>query len=273
MAGVARKKFTALLRVPLVINNHIIFYQTPFCLSLRQSSENLKKNRENKNLPSWRKKISFLSFPPLFLDLPTAKRHKHQVSMSRWKIYHTQTWSSYTQKLCDETNLGEVTVEFPPAQDELGLLVPYLLETLQFFKRTGVQNLQDFLSGLLQHWCVQLGLPFTLHVLFTIWRLRNMERTHLQLALFTVKLMNCRSLTYLQAKLRTMWTWILTSTLSESGLSFLTHTDCFLTCTATCRWTWSCDTDRKKTTHTVDGKFTLSCTFKHSTLSKMNKPF
>lgn len=197
--------------------------------------------------------------------------------MSRWKIYHTQTWSSYTQKLfsgelCDETNLGEVTVEFPPAQDELGLLVPYLLETLEFFKRAGVQNLQDFLSGLLQHWCVQLGLPFTLHyVLFTIWKLRNMERTHLQLALFTVKLMNCRSLTYLQAKLRTMWTRILTSTLSESGLSFLTHTDCFLTCTATCRWTRSCDTDGKKPTHTVDGKFTLhSTTLKHF---KMNKPF
>lgn len=61
------------------------------------------------------------------------------------------THRSYSQKLCDETNLGEVTMEFPPTQDELGLLVPYLLETLQFFKRASVQNLQDFLSGLLQH--------------------------------------------------------------------------------------------------------------------------
>lgn len=198
--------------------------------------------------------------------------------MRRREIYHTQTWSCYTQKLfsrelCDETNLGEAAMEFPPAQNELGLLVPYLLETLQFFKWASVQNLQDFLSRLLQHWCVQLGLPFTLNdVLFTIWRLRNMERTHLKLALFKVKLMNYRSLTYLKAKLRTMWTWILTSTLSESGLSFLTHTDRFLTCTATCRWTWSCDTDGKKTTHTVDGKLTLSCT-NTQTVSKMNKPF
>lgn len=72
------------------------------------------------------------------------------------------------------TNLYEMTVDLPPAQDELSLLVADLLQTLQLFERAGIENVQDFLSGVLQHRCFDLGLPgFHHYVLFTIWKLRD----------------------------------------------------------------------------------------------------
>lgn len=65
-------------------------------------------------------------------------------------------------------------MDLSPAQDELCLLVTDLLQTLQLFEGAGVENLQDFMSGLLQHRCVELGLPaIRINVLFTIWRLRE----------------------------------------------------------------------------------------------------
>ena len=71
-------------------------------------------------------------------------------------------------------NLYEVTVDLPPAQDELCLFVSDLLQTLQLFEGARVENVKDFLPGALQHRRVELRLPAVLHyVLFTIWRLRG----------------------------------------------------------------------------------------------------
>lgn len=65
-------------------------------------------------------------------------------------------------------------MNLPPAQDELCLLVPNLLQTFQLFEGSCVEYLQDFMPGLLQHRCVELGLPGILqYVLFTTWRLRE----------------------------------------------------------------------------------------------------
>lgn len=69
-----------------------------------------------------------------------------------------------------------MTVDLPPAKDQPRLLVTDLLQTLQVFERARVEDLQDFLSGLLQDRCVQLRLPFCLHcVLLTIRRLRQKQ--------------------------------------------------------------------------------------------------
>ncbi len=69
-------------------------------------------------------------------------------------------------------------MDLPPAQDELRLLVADLLQTLQLFEGAGIENLQDFLSGLLQHRCVELGLPAVLYyILFTIWRLKEKRKS------------------------------------------------------------------------------------------------
>lgn len=63
-----------------------------------------------------------------------------------------------------------MTVDLPPAQNELRLLVTDLLQTFQLFEAACVQNLQDFLLGLIHHRLVKLGLPSTLCVvLFTTW--------------------------------------------------------------------------------------------------------
>lgn len=78
-----------------------------------------------------------------------------------------------------------MTVDLPPAKDQLGLLVTDLLQTLQVFERARVQNLQDFLSGLLQDRCVQMRLPFC-HVLLTIRRLRQ-KQLQLQLEFGRIK--------------------------------------------------------------------------------------
>lgn len=70
-----------------------------------------------------------------------------------------------------------MTVDLPPAKDQPRLLVTDLLQTLQVFERARVEDLQDFLSGLLQDGCVQLRLPFCLHyVLLTIRRLRQKQQ-------------------------------------------------------------------------------------------------
>lgn len=67
-------------------------------------------------------------------------------------------------------------MNLPPAQDEFCLLVANLLQTFQLFEGACVEDLQDFLPGLLQHRCVELGLPGILcYVLLTIWRLRGRE--------------------------------------------------------------------------------------------------
>lgn len=72
------------------------------------------------------------------------------------------------------SHLCEMTVDLPPAKDQLRLLVTDLLQTLQVFERACVEDLQDFLSGLLQDRCVQLRLPFCLHyVLLAIRSLRQ----------------------------------------------------------------------------------------------------
>lgn len=47
-------------------------------------------------------------------------------------------------------NLCEVTMDLPPTKDELCLLVTNLLQSFQLFEAAGVQNVKDFLSGLLQ---------------------------------------------------------------------------------------------------------------------------
>ena len=75
------------------------------------------------------------------------------------------------------TNLCEVTMDLPPAQDEFGFLDPNLLQAFQLFEWAAVEDLQDVLPGMLQHWRVNLGLPAILyHVLFTIWRLRETKK-------------------------------------------------------------------------------------------------
>lgn len=80
-------------------------------------------------------------------------------------------------ELCeDRRHLGKVTVDFPPAQDELGLLVADLLETFQVFQWACVENVQDPLSPLFQHRRVQHRLPSSRHhVLFTVRRLMSKD--------------------------------------------------------------------------------------------------
>lgn len=51
----------------------------------------------------------------------------------------------------NNTDLGEGPLNLPPAQNELGLLVPNLLQALQVFEGPGVEHLQDLVSGLVQH--------------------------------------------------------------------------------------------------------------------------
>lgn len=46
--------------------------------------------------------------------------------------------------------LCEVSVDLPPAHDQLGFLISYELQTLELLQRAGVERLQDLLPGLLQ---------------------------------------------------------------------------------------------------------------------------
>lgn len=49
------------------------------------------------------------------------------------------------------TNLWEVAVDLPPAQDELGLLVTYLLQAFKLFEGAFIEDLQDLLPRVLQN--------------------------------------------------------------------------------------------------------------------------
>lgn len=87
------------------------------------------------------------------------------------------TWTQTSGCRCwwlDSADLHEAAVDLPPAQDELGLLVPDLLQLLQLFEGALVEDVQDLLPRALQDRRVQLRLPARLrHVLFTVWWLRG----------------------------------------------------------------------------------------------------
>lgn len=52
-----------------------------------------------------------------------------------------------------------MSVDLPPAEDELGLLVSNLLQALQVFEGAGVEDHEDILSGALHHGAIQVRLP------------------------------------------------------------------------------------------------------------------
>lgn len=110
---------------------------------------------------------------------------KQGQDLPSWRAFNRTTENTPQSRagvsLCVlSTNLCEMPMDFPPAQDKFGLLVADLLQLLQLLEGACVENSQDGLSGLVQHRRVKLGLP-TIHldVFFALWLLTENGDLHL----------------------------------------------------------------------------------------------